>query len=281
MNLKFIAQETVAALERGNYTALNSNVVDFAPLLKRCVEGTQCYEPDTLTSIREQVLAKSKTWDRTEFELVNETTLQGSARIVESGKYEHIGVLNFASAKNPGGGFLGGAKAQEESLARSSGLYRSLLRCPDYYSYHRQLKTSLYSDWMIFSPDCPVLRTDRGDWLEAPYVVSFITSPAPNAGAIQANESHNLSEIPATFRERISKLLALALYHGCDALVLGAWGCGAFRNDPDLVAPIFWEHLGPEGHFWGRFKKIQFSVLDTSNQQNIYNAFAKNFGAVQ
>jgi uncharacterized protein (TIGR02452 family) len=278
MNLRQIAQDTVAALERGNYTAPSGDLVDFMPPLKRCVEGTQCYAPEALSIIREQVLAMPKNWDRTEFELVNETTLQGSARIVESGKYAHVGVLNFASAKNPGGGFLGGAKAQEESLARSSGLYHSLLRCPDYYAYHRHLKTSLYSDWMIFSPDCPILRTDRGDWLEAPFVVSFITSPAPNAGAIKANEHHNLPKIPSTFRERISKLLALALHHGCDALVLGAWGCGAFRNDPQVVAPLFWEHLGPEGPFWGRFKKVQFSVLDTSKIQNIYGAFAQVFG---
>lgn len=274
MRLKTIAQETVAALERGNYTAPSGQVVDFMPLLKRCVQGTQCYDPEELVSIREQVFARDPIADHTEFELVNETTLQGSARIVESQKYQHIGVLNFASARNPGGGFLGGAKAQEESLARSSGLYHSLLRCPDYYAYHRELKTCLYSDRMIFSPDCPILRTDRGDWLEAPFVVSFITSAAPNAGAIQRNEPHNLPQIPATFSERISKLLALAAYQGCDALVLGAWGCGAFRNDPQVVAPIFWEQL--RGPFWGYFKKVLFSVLDTSSTQNIYNAFAEN-----
>jgi uncharacterized protein (TIGR02452 family) len=277
MGLRQTAEGTVAALERGNYVAPSGNEVDFRPLLKRCLEGTKCYKPELLVSIREQVLANPAINARTEFELVNETTLQGSARIVESGQYRHVGVLNFASAKHPGGGFLGGAKAQEESLARSSGLYRSLLRCSDYYSFHRHLKTSLYSDWMIYSPDCPVFRTDRGDWLEAPYTVSFITSPAPNAGAIQANEPHNLAKVPSTFRERTSKLLALAVHHGCDALVLGAWGCGAFRNDPNVVAPIFWEHLGPEGQFWGRFKKVLFSVLDTSKTQFIYNAFAKYF----
>ncbi len=280
MNLRQIAEETVAALERGSYTAPSGHVVDFMPLLKRCVEGTQCYTPEMLVDIREQVLARARTADSTEFELVNETTLQGAARITENRQYQHVGVLNFASARNPGGGFLGGAKAQEESLARSSGLYHSLLRCPDYYSYHRGLKTCLYSDRMIFSPDCPVLRTDRGDWLETPFVVSFITSPAPNARAIQANEPHNLPHIPPTFRERISKLLALAAHHGCDALVLGAWGCGAFRNDPQVVAPLFWEHLGPKGPFWGYFKKVQFSVLDTSKAQTIYHAFATSLAEV-
>ncbi len=277
MRLKQIAEETVAALERGNYHAPSGNVVDFKSELKNCVEGTQCYKSEVLVGIRDQVLATEAIADQTEFELVNETTLQGSARIVESKKYQHIGVLNFASAKHPGGGFLGGAKAQEESLARSSGLYHSLLRCSGYYSFHRQLKTCLYSDWMIFSPDCPVLRIDRGDWLEVPFVVSFITSPAPNAGAIRTNEPYNIPNIAPTFRERISKLLALAVHRNCDAIVLGAWGCGAFRNDPDVVAPIFWEHLGPDGQFWKRFKKVQFSVLDTSPTQNIYAAFAKYF----
>src|SRR5262249_23642965 len=153
--------------------------------------------------------------------LANETTLQGSAGIIASQNYKHIGVLNFASAKNPGGGFLGGARAQEESLARTSGLYHSFLRCPGHYFAHRPGKTSLYSDRMIFSPDCPILRTDRGDWLDTPFVVSFITSPAPNAGAIHANEPSNAPKIPSVFRDRIGKLLALAAHHGCDALVLG------------------------------------------------------------
>ncbi len=277
MRLKQIAEETVAALDRGNYTAPSGSVVDIAPLLQRCLDGTQCYPPETLSPIRDQILSRPPLAATTDIELANETTLQGSARMTALGQYQHLGVLNFASARNPGGGFLGGAKAQEESLARSSGLYHSLLHCPGYYSYHRQLRTCLYSDWMIFSPSCPILRTDRGDWLETPFTVSFITSPAPNAGAIRSNEPHNLPQIPSVFRERISKLLALAVHQGCDALVLGAWGCGAFRNDPQVVASIFWEHLKPTGPFWGYFKMVRFSVLDTSREQNIYNAFAKFF----
>src|SRR5689334_22157589 len=113
MSLRQIAEETVEALERGNYTAPSGNVVEFMPVLKSCVERTKCYKPDLLVSIREQVLATPQSADHTEFEIVNETTLQGAARLAHSKKYQHIGVLNFASAKHPGGGFLGGAKAQE------------------------------------------------------------------------------------------------------------------------------------------------------------------------
>src|SRR5258707_13605627 len=122
MNLRHIAEETVAALERGNYTAPGGNLVDFTPLLKRCVEGTKCYKPEALATTRQQVVATPSSIASTEFELVNETTLQGSARIVESDQYQHIGVLNFASAKHPGGGFLVGAKPHVVGLARSSSL---------------------------------------------------------------------------------------------------------------------------------------------------------------
>ncbi len=280
LRLITIAEETVEAVKRGTYVAPSGQTVDFAPLMQRCLDETLYYPPEALADIRDQVLAQPAPYDRTEFELVNETTLEGSARIVADGTYQHVGVLNFASAKNPGGGFLGGARAQEESLARSSGLYRSLQRRQVFYQYHRQLRTTLYSDAMIFSPNCPILRTDAGDWLEAPFVVSFITSAAPNAGAIQNNEPHNLAQIPSIFRERSSKVLSLAAYQNCDALVLGAWGCGAFRNDPEIVAPIFWEHLKPGSAFYGRFRKVQFSVLDTSKTQNIYNAFAQSFADV-
>ncbi len=277
MHLKQIAEEIVAVLERGRYQLPDGGQVVIGSLLAACVQGTEYYDPDALVSIREQVLARPPTTDHTTFEVVNETTLQGCARLAESPKPRHLGALNFASAKHPGGGFLGGAKAQEESLARSSGLYKSLLQCPAYYAFHRGQKTCLYSDRMIYSPGCPVLRTDRGDWLAQPYLVDFITSPAPNAGAIHKNEPHNRAQIGPVFRERSSKLLALAAYHDCEVLVLGAWGCGAFQNDPELVAAIFAEHLKPGGAYWGRFCKVVFSVYDTSLTLNIFNAFARRF----
>ena len=52
------------------------------------------------------------------------------------------------------------------------------------------------------------------------------------------------------------KIAWLAAHHRCDVLVLGAWGCGVFRNDPDMVAGIFRELLGPDGRYWGRFQKV-------------------------
>jgi uncharacterized protein (TIGR02452 family) len=108
-------------------------------------------------------------------------------------------------------------------------------------------------------------------------MVDFITSPAPNAGAILRNEPHNAEQIEPVLRERASKVLALAAHHGCNALVLGAWGCGVFRNDPKLVAQVFYDLLNPSGPFWGYFPMILYAVFDKSPQMNAYTAFATRF----
>ena len=277
MREKEMARQTVEALTAGYYTETNGDLVHFSSLLKKCVTSTQCYSPEALSILRDKVLAEPVKYERTVFEVVNETTLAGCMRLLAADPDQRITVLNFASAKNPGGGFLGGARAQEESLARSSGLYSSLLHCSDYYAFHRRQKSLLYSDRMIYSPACPVLRDDQGEWLPQPYTVNFITSAAPNAGAIASNEPREAAHIPDVFRERIGKVLALAAEQGCDTLILGAWGCGAFRNDPKLVARLFWDHLNPNGAYWCRFPKVVFSVLDHHESLGNYRAFAEKF----
>jgi uncharacterized protein (TIGR02452 family) len=277
MNAKAIAMGTVAALEEGRYRAPDGSLVDISMLLSTCINGTEPYDPDQLVHIREQVLARPNEVGvpTTTLEVVNETTLRGCARLVAERRYARIGVLNFASARHPGGGFLGGARAQEESLARSSGLYFSLNQCPEHYTFHRAERTCLYSDRMIYSPACPVVRDDAGNWLPEPYVVDFITSPAPNAGAVRQNEPANCEYIESVLRERAGKILALAAYKQCDTLVLGAWGCGVFKNDPRTVAKIFFEYLSLKGLYAGYFRRVVFSVYDPSRAQETYQAFVE------
>src|SRR6185312_12808515 len=94
----------------------------------------------------------------------------------------HVVALNFASAKNPGGGFLGGAKAQEEDLCRCSALYTCQLTQSAYYEVNRATSSMLYTDNIIYSPDVPFFRDDRLQLLDEPFTVSIITAPAPNAG---------------------------------------------------------------------------------------------------
>lgn len=272
-----LAQATVQILKQGYYQTPEGQV-NLAGMLAQCVNHTRGYAPAELAALQAQVLAQPAAYAATHFEVRNETTLQASARLAAAAVKRRIGVLNFASARKPGGGFLGGAQAQEESLARSSGLYPSLLQCPDFYAHHRAHKTSLYSDRMIYSPQCPVFRDDAGQLLAQPYCVDVITSPAPNAGAIAQNEPESLPNIEPTLRERMAKILSLALDQQCAVLILGAWGCGVFKNDPVRVAALFQAQLGPGQPFWGRFAQVVFAVLDTTADQRIYRPFHERFG---
>ena len=262
-----IAQNTIKILDDGNYTSPTGKQVDIGQSLRSCLAATKYYDSDALLNIQQEVILNQPKYLETKFEVKNETTLMGAERTFADRECERIGVLNFASAKNPGGGFLKGSQAQEESLARSSALYKSLLLCPEYYDFHRNDKSLLYSDRMIYSPNCPVFKKDDGDLLEEPYLVDFITSPAPNAGAILRNQANYLDKIPKVFYARAVKLLSLAAYQNCDTLILGAWGCGVFENQPSLVAQMFADLLLPNGQFWGRFKKVIFSVLDSSKNK--------------
>jgi len=277
MKLIAIAQNTLDILEAGYYESPNGDRVDFTQELASCLDGTTYYDPDILSNIKQEVLSRTPQFSTTEFEVKNETTLMGSEPIAKTQKFQKIGVLNFASARNPGGGFLKGAQSQEESLARSSALYKSLLKCPDYYNFHRSYHSLLYTDRMIYSPSCPVFKNDDGTLLEKPYLVDFITSPAPNAGMILKNQPQDAGKIQEVLKIRGSKLLSLAAYRGCDALILGAWGCGVFQNEPSMVAQMFADFLLAKGQFWGRYKNVIFSVLDTRKQQKIFPEFQKRF----
>lgn len=265
------AQETVVILERGGYTAPSGRTVQVADGFARTVEGTVLYRPDELDALLKRLPAGASA--ETRIEVTGETTLAAARRLCGEGTVPFA--LNFASAKNPGGGFLNGAHAQEEGLARSSGLYTSLLSAREFYDFHRAQRDLLYSDHMIYSPDVPVFRDDDGRLLEEPYDVAFLTSPAPNRGAIR--DAETAERIPGVLRLRARKLLAVALANGHDRLVLGAWGCGVFRNDPAEVAEAFAEPLRPGGEFAGRFEHVVFAVWDTAKGAPSRTAFERVF----
>jgi uncharacterized protein (TIGR02452 family) len=132
---KAAAEETLRIIERGSYVAPRGATIVVADAIRECREATRLYTPDDLSSLERDVLARPSPGFATRIEVVNETTLAGVRRLVaEAGD---VAALNFASAKNPGGGFLSGAQAQEESLARSSALYASQLAAPAFYERHR------------------------------------------------------------------------------------------------------------------------------------------------
>ena len=267
---KAAAEETLHIIESGSYIAPRGTTNDIAAAVRECREATRLLTPEALSALEHEVLARPSPGYTTQIEVVNETTLVGVRRLVAEGG--EVTALNFASARSPGGGFLSGAQAQEESLARSSALYASQLAAPAFYERHRASSSLLYSDTMIASPRCPVFRDDDGVLLEAPHIVNFITSAAPNAGAIAQQRRDELPLIDATLRRRAGYVLALAASQGWHRLVLGAWGCGVFRNDPRNVAEIF--NTLMRGDAWrGRFEHVVFSVLDTSPTRATFRAF--------
>lgn len=272
-----VAQETIRILSAGEYSGPAGSIVALKESLRRCVSATLCYEPEALSALVSSMVEIPERDQQVVLEVSEETTLAGAQRLRAVAPGLRLGVLNFASARNPGGGFESGAQAQEESLARSSGLIESLRRCSGFYEQHRRQSSLLYSDRVIYSPDCPVFRADDGQLLPEPYVVDFLTCPAPNAGAIRREQPADVARIEPVLRERVAKVLAVAATKGCHGLVLGAWGCGVFGNDPVMVARAFAEHLGPGGGFERRFDRVLFAVFDTAKGRASYRAFANLF----
>lgn len=264
------AKQTVSICEAGFYVAPSGNRVDVATAIKNAVDGTAVYSPENTPAPREGLNTR-----QTVIEVVNETTFEALARLDGAGA--HSGCLNFASAKNPGGGFLTGAQAQEESLARSSALYPCLLKAPQYYERNRANHSTIYLDLLIFSPLVPFFRNDAGVLLERPLLASVITAPAPNAGAVLRNEPQNAEAIEPALRRRAELVLTVARAHGIERLVLGAWGCGVFRNDPLLVANVFAGLLKETGGFGSVFNTVVFAIFDRTEEQRTFLAFQNVF----
>jgi uncharacterized protein (TIGR02452 family) len=268
-----VAAETVQILSLGSYTGPSGNTVALNPGLQDSVSGTRLFSPDQLAELAAAAPARR---GRPRISVVNGTALSAARRLYEAHGAERVALLNFASARNPGGGFLWGSQAQEESLARASGLYAALSRMTEYYEANRHHRSAFYTDHMIHSPRVPVFRDDHDRLLDEPWFVSMITAPAVNAGAVRAKEPESRPQVRDVMGRRIGYVLALAAHHGRDALVLGAWGCGVFANEPREVAGLFAEHLLGEGRYAEAFSEVVFAVLDRKG--HIIPPFAEVFG---
>ncbi|MFF5336090.1 TIGR02452 family protein [Streptomyces sp. NPDC013181] len=268
--LRGIARETENIVEAGSYRTANGRKISIEQELAAALAGTRLYGPEPLPGVEPDR-------DRTPvIEVTGESSLEAAARLT-AGRADPVAVLNYASARNPGGGYLNGAQAQEEALCRASALYATLLRVPGFYAHHRAERSAFYTDRVIHSPGVPVFRDDRGRLLDAPYTAGFLTSPAPNAGVIRTRTPQEAHRVPAALATRAERVLEVAAVCGYRRLVLGAWGCGVFRNDPARVAGAFHTLLTGDGRFAGHFEHVVFGILGRADDSPARVAFDRVF----
>ncbi len=188
--------------------------------------------------------------------IVEENTSFASAK--EYSKYGKVCVLNFANPHTPGGGVENGAMAQEECLCRSSNLFLCLKSenvFEEYYKYHREIENHFFSDRLIYTKNVTVFKDDstvpclmdEGEWFE----VDVITCAAPYLGKRVYTNKKALKEL---FRGRVKNIFEAAIENGAEVIILGAFGCGAFKNPPEIVAEAFYEVI-IENEYDRLFKK--------------------------
>ena len=199
-------------------------------------------------------------------------------KTIESASYykrkfpnKQVCILNFASATNPGGGVLKGSTAQEESICRVTTLYPVLKTQANqkaFYRMHKKLHNTAYTSTIIYTPDIAILKTETFSKLKQYQLINVITCAAPNLKAV--NLTHD--ELYDIHVERAKRVLSVAAANHNDIVILGAFGCGAFRNPPDVVADAYKSVLSD---FKSCFDEINFAVYCSPQDLTNFNVFKK------
>lgn len=270
---------------------MNRNI--FQDTERMCKTDTEISDATKVSVANQSFIAESEDILMPELNIYNK-----KANIVVSKKrtYEaaaaygenHVAVHNFASASNPGGGVVNGSGAQEECLCRCSNLY-FCLNTPDmwgmFYTPHRAAHDPIHNDDIIYTPDIVVFKTDtdRPELMErdAWYKVDVITCAAPNLRENPSNSYNSgdgtsavmLSnkELQAIHEKRLRRILDSAVMNHADTVILGAFGCGAFCNDPQVVATAA---ANVVRDYMYAFKNIEFAVYCGPRDDSNYRVFS-------
>lgn len=266
-----LAEENQEIFDLGLYEASDGTIVDIAHDMTAMMAGTHVVDAPMAMAERRTAVSR---W----LSLAAETTLAGVERVFAKGA-SSICVLNFASARSPGGGYLRGGNAQEEALCRATTLYPALAAQVAFYAANKAWPNAIYSDALIYSPSVRLIRDDRGSLRPDPLPLSVISAPAPNISALadQGLADRLQGDVARSLARRVQRILAVAHAQDHDALVLGAWGCGVFGNAPQDVAGLFARALC--GPFNGCFRHVHFAVPGQGDDPNLI-AFRDQFGPV-
>lgn len=254
---KEIFGETIEIVRNGSYEADGKTIA--LPDPKDMMEQTAFYTDPGPVSVPERT-------EPTMVEVLDSDSLLGGKKLLQEGYRPAL--LNFANRQTPGGGVLGGAGAQEENIFRRSDLFMSLYQFhahgtyfdipqrPEHYPMDRNTGG-------IYSPDVTVFRgleTDGYPLLAEPFRLGIITVAALNRPDLKDADHLADPMVEPTLR-KMRTIFRIGLKHGHDALVLGAWGCGAFSNPPRHIAQLFHQVMEEE-EFRNRYRKIIFAIID-------------------
>jgi uncharacterized protein (TIGR02452 family) len=269
--LRAIAAETLAICDEGGYQAPSGRAIEIREEIKRAVRSSVLFRPDYVFQLRPPPLPRAGA-----ISVTAETICEAVVRLIH--RDEKVAILSFASPNQPGGGFINGRLAQEESIARSSALYPTIARHEEFYQAG-QAKNPLGTDYIIYSPDVPFFRDDNYELLEEPLLVSIITCAAVEAYKCQGRPDLE-GRVRETMKNRLRKIIQCAIQYGHRILVLGAFGCGVFGNDPNVVAEIEKELLIDEG-LAQYFDLVANPIVDTVRAQNFepFYAVLGSYGA--
>ena len=256
-----LGQSALQAMDSGFFINAEGRMVDWRDDVEKSCRETKSIKPDD--PIGTSFECK---FSETTVQIVNETTLQAAQKMVKFGTRPLA--LNFANGIEPGGGFLRGAMAQEETLCRSSALFKTLKDNP-MYEFHKSKDLPESSDWVIYSKNVPVMRYDDGTAHDHHWHLSFLTCAAPYAPGVGSDIAAEL------LGKRILRVLAVSASLGYENLVLGAWGCGAFGNSPERTARDF--RIALEKDFSGVFNQVVFAITDWSPERKFLGPFRDVF----
>jgi uncharacterized protein (TIGR02452 family) len=199
---------------------------------------------------------------------INSDTVSAALEYSRKGR---TAILNMASFKRPGGGVANGAKAQEECLFRCSNLSKVISN----EFYPLGVNEGLYTRDAVFFKDFNYNQIE-------PFMVDVITVAAINLSK-EDNPKEILDSYDVIMMDKMRLMFDMALQNGCKNIILGAWGCGVFSNNPVNIASMFEEVMMKrknrvDSTYHECFENIIFAVINDHNSVgDNYDVFSKFF----
>ena len=283
----FVAYATKSILRNMNQNNINifNDTLDYIKSNKTLSDSI-FHSSKTSIIYREKVTFNGKEIKRGIVTVTTNRTFEAAIKLRNKYPNKRIAVLNFASATNPGGGVTKGSSAQEESLCRCSTLYPVLgsnYLFRNFYLPNRQEHNPLHNDKIIYSPNIVICKSDDGNYRrlrENEFVhVDVISAAAPNLRERPTNRFNNdgYNHVSVSNKDlydlhinRGRQIIESALVNNVDILVLGAFGCGAFKNDPEIVSDAYKDLMK---EYCKYFDEIEFAIYCREYDKENYVIF--------